>query len=138
MIVMLFGCFGRTGHYLQTNSVTREQAYYLPQVVDCIGHHGYSKPLEETQPEGGTWLQSGTIHETGDTFTALQWWDRQGDSRGASHTCLIAWGEHTAETLLTDGREQHPRAFRVPVRLDIYAPPAVRSGPGWSVGPCLR
>ena len=106
-------------------------AHYLQIVLDSIGLR--TGTIEATQPEGGTWLQSGTIPETGDTFTAIHWWDRQGDTRGNSHTCLAAWGAHTAANLLAAGRDQFPRAFRVEPRLDLYAPPAVLSGPGWRV-----
>ena len=108
-------------------------AYCLQQALDDIGLR--SGPVETTQPEGGTWVQSGIIPQTGAEFTALHWWDRQGDTRGNSHTCLAAWGKHTAADLLAAGHRDFPRAFRVEPRLDLYAPPERKSGDGWTVGP---
>lgn len=132
MIINISGPFSGNGHRLQTAGLSSEFWHCtLIKIIDDIGF----TPREE-QVEGGTWVQRIYFAGTEKHITALHWWDRQGDDdRYGHHVCAFAFGRHTAESVLIDCRAQHPWSIRVPVRLDLYAPPAARSGPGWSVGP---
>jgi hypothetical protein len=116
-VVAVFGCFHPPGHRLYDPSKTVQpgERSWLEVQLDGMPDPAIRRTLGE--PEGHVYRATNTAQVEAAGWSMVHWWDRQGDQRGGSHTCLAARGVWTAEELIAAGREQVPWAFRVEVKL---------------------
>ncbi len=110
MTVHVFGCFpdhATGGHGL----VGPPLDYTLRRALSvwCDGEPGHGL-------EGQAFLRK----DARLGVTAVDWRDRQGDSRPGSHTCVFVFADMGATELLALAREQVPWAFRVDVALQPW------------------
>ena len=108
--IYVFGCFGGSsqGHQVQGRAA-REVPREVATACDCLPTRlpGVNRPEVE-----GEFVHA----EVPGGWSYVTWWDRQGDSRGGSHTGLLARGTYTTSELLAAGWSQVPWAFRVRVQ----------------------
>ena len=102
LTVYVFGCFGARGHYVypRTAAVPRDLTIWLDTVEQAGPQVEGSACFRQSERLG---------------ITAIDWWDRQGDSRGGSHTSVFVLGLVDRNWLMAAAREQVPWAFRVDV-----------------------
>lgn len=107
--IHIFGCFEGLGHYFFNESGKRVRIipYEVARACDGLGYN-----LVKDQTEGQ--IIPGLKIPVGWSF--VSWWDRQGDSRGNSHTGILAKGLFTNDDLIKRAKEVAPWAFRVEVK----------------------
>ncbi len=110
--IYIFGCFGGLGHYFF--NVSRRRNAVIPYDVEraCDGL-GYNF---KEQPEGQIINRALAVAQIPKGWSFVSWWDRQGDSRGNSHTGILAKGTFTNEQLIERAKQVAPWAFRVEVK----------------------
>lgn len=120
--ILVFGCFWRRyGHHLGdrpsspgATSLTSVELRHLERWLDNIGDRARDERGERLpQPEGAA------VVRRCPGWTAIDWWDRQGDERFGSHTSVLCRGDVNPEVLLARARAEVPWAFRVEVSLEI-------------------
>lgn len=115
--IIVLGCFHPPGHrlYDPAGALTRVERQWLEVELDAMPDPVNHRTQGE--PEGHVYRPRNSQKLADAGWSVVHWWDRQGDSRNGSHTCLAARGDWTAEELIAAGRALVPWAFRVEVRL---------------------
>jgi hypothetical protein len=107
--ILVFGCFEETGqrghrlHWSRLDDLPRETVRSIEFWIDARWEGPQQEGRATVRRQAG-WL-------------AIDWWDRQGDSRPGSHTAVIVASSEGLEPaeLLERARVEVPWAFRVPV-----------------------
>lgn len=119
-MVYFFGCWGEPGHYHYLPRRQRPRAWVGPDFPPWgsygEGIDGKLQPKvgREEAPQGVAKLHK---KEAGDgaVWTALCFWDRTGDKRGASNSNFLARGDFTFDEMVALAREHFPQVMK---RLD--------------------
>lgn len=106
MEVYFFGCESRSniGHYLYVRPF-RDDWKKMQEISAVLGAHidtGLLKKAGVPDRVGhGVYVQQGG-------YSIVSWWDRGGDSRGASNSAFIVKGDCSPQEVMRLGREAFP------------------------------
>lgn len=112
--VIFFGCDSLPGHY--------NPGHYVKDRQDPRRSY-YTQPFKGTNGLDGGLLEEAKIPDVADGrcivvrrhgWTVIAFWDRSGDSRGASNSAFMVSCDAPAEEILAAAREQWPEIFARP------------------------
>lgn len=106
--VYFFGCVAEPGHHLRD---PRGRMRYDIDSIQPFGHDLDSRlapPGPGSRPGRREEIEGHAALHRRSGWTALSWWDRSVDRRGACNAALVAPGELSAEEILVLGRRWFP------------------------------
>lgn len=104
--VLFFGCQSATskGHYFFRPHF-RKYDFDPKHFRDEQGRHLDGGFLEA---QGVRDVQGSAAYRQLNGYSIVSWWDRSGDSRGASNSAFIVQGDHTPQEVMRLGAESFP------------------------------
>ena len=96
-----FGCDGPPGHFFHTPA--RHQTYNVPRWMERLD--GVLPPRDDREAQGPATLTY--MHG----WTAIAWWDRSVDKRGACNSVVWLRGELSWDEALAAARRAFPWVF---------------------------
>lgn len=113
MRVYYFGCNERAGHFLWDPSL------FLTQNDDKIPWRNIDGGLCPKNKE----VEGEALLHVKDGWTAISFWDRSVDKRGACNSSFIAEGVHTFDEMCKIAQEKFPKVWgRFPFKITEYKP----------------